>query len=331
MKAVRMTAPGGPEVLEYTDMPDPGLTGETAIKVRVLAAGINPIDTKLRSRGLFYPDALPAVLGLDGAGEVVEAGPRVERFKPGDRVWYCNGGLGAEPGNYAQFHVVEEDYAQPVPDGVEIRAAAAAPLVLLTAWEALFDRARLSSGQSVLVHAGAGGVGHVAIQLAKLGGVRVITTVSGEEKTRFARSLGADEVIDYRDQDWAQAVLDLTQGRGVDIALDTVGPDVFRASMPLVAHYGDLVTLLDPGPVDWKPARERNLRIGFELMLTPLLQDLREARLHQADILRRCGDWMRDGRLRVEVSRAFPLHEAALAHSLIEEGHVTGKLVLDIQ
>jgi len=307
MKAVQMTAVGGPEVLSPVALPEPALTSPHAVKVRVKAAGINPVDTKLRGRGLFHPDALPAVLGLDGAGVVEEVGSAVTRFGPGDRVWYCNGGLGGEPGNYAEFHLVDESVAQPMPQGLDFVQAAAAPLVLLTAYEGLFDRAGMREGQTVLVHAGAGGVGHVAIQLAKIAGARVITTVSTPEKAEFVRSLGADAVIDYKQQDLVEAVMEWTGGRGVDIALDTVGPEVFQASIPAVAHYGDLVTLLDPsavkgGAIDWKEARNRNLRIGFELMLTPLLRDLPEARAHQGEILRQCAQWIDAGRLNLKSS-----------------------------
>ncbi|MGD2083528.1 MAG: zinc-dependent alcohol dehydrogenase family protein [Chromatiales bacterium] len=331
MKAVVMTRPGGPEVLEPRELEEPHIGSSTQIKVRLRAAGINPIDTKLRSRGLLFPDALPAVLGCDGAGEVVEVGAGVTRLRPGDRVWFCNGGLGREQGNYAEYTLVEEVAAQPMPASVNFAQAAAAPLVLLTAWEALFDRARLAAGQSVLVHAGAGGVGHVAIQLARHAGARVCTTVSTDAKAAFVRDLGADEVIRYRDQDLVEAVEAWTGGRGVDLALDTVGPDVFRRTMPAVAHYGDLVTLLDPGPeMEWKDARARNLRIGFELMLTPMVEDLPEARAHQGEILRSCGDLMESGELRVEVGRTFPLQEAAAAHRLLEEGHNQGKLVLTV-
>jgi NADPH:quinone reductase len=328
MKAMQMTATGGPEVMRSAVLPDPMITRPTQILVQVRAAGVNPVDTKLRRNGVFFPDALPAVLGLDGSGVVTAVGEAVERFRPGDEVWYCDGGLGADPGSYAEQHLIDQAHAQHRPRSIDFAQTAAGPLVLLTAWEALFDRARLRPGQTVLVHGGAGGVGHVAIQLARLGGARVITTVSGAEKAAFARSLGADAVVNYRTRDVTQAVLDWTGGRGVDIALDTVGPAVLRATIPAVAHFGDLITLLDPGPQEWKEARTRNLRIGFELMLTPLLRDLPEARAHQVDILGRCAEWIDQGRLRLHVSRTFPLEQAAEAHRLIEEGHVQGKLVL---
>jgi NADPH2:quinone reductase len=330
MKAVHMTAPGAVDVLQTVQLPDPEIQTPTQIKVRVKAAGINPIDTKLRSRGLFYPDALPAVLGLDGAGIVEAVGTEVTRYQPGDAVWYCHGGLGGDPGNYAEFHLIDEQAAQPKPASIDFIQAAAAPLVLLTAYESLFDRARICEGQTVLIHAGAGGVGHVAIQLAKIAGARVITSASTREKTTFVRSLGADQVINYRAEDLVEAVMAWTDGKGVDVALDTVGPEVFSASIPAVAYYGDLVTLLDPGTCDWKEARNRNLRISFELMLTPLLRDLPEARDHQGEILRRCAEWIDAGKLTIQVGGIYPLEQAAEAHRRIEEGHVQGKLVLTL-
>jgi len=140
--------------------------------------------------------------------------------------------------------------------------------------------------------------------------------VGDEDKAAFVRELGAEFVINYRNENVAEAALQWTEGAGVDVALDTVGPEVFRQTIPAVAHYGALVT------------RTRNLRIGFELMLTPMLRHLPEARAHQGEILRRCGEWMEQGRLRVHVNRTFPLSEAAAAHRLIGEGHVQGKLVL---
>jgi NADPH2:quinone reductase len=328
MKAVVMTATGGPEVLQPVEVDEPSISEPHQIKVRVEAAGVNPIDTKLCGRGLFYPDALPAILGMDGAGVVEAVGEQVTRFRPGDAVWYCNGGLGGDPGNYARYHLLHENLAEAKPESIGFEPAAAAPLVLITAWEALFDRARLQPGQSVLVHAGAGGTGHVAIQLAKLGGARVITTVGSEEKAAFVRGLGADEVIDYKTEALVPAVLAMTGGRGADIVFDTVGPAVLEASIPATAYGGDLVSLLDPGPLDWNEARNRNLRLSLELMLTPHVRDLPEARAHQGEILRRCAEWIDAGKLHIEVSRSFPLEQAAEAHRLIRAGHVRGKLVL---
>ncbi len=331
MRAVVMTRPGSPYVLQMHELPEPRIKTPRQIKVQLKAAGVNPIDTKLRSRGLFYPNAWPAILGCDGAGIVVQRGAGVSRFKIDDRVWFCHGGLGADPGNDAEFTVLDERWAAPIPRGVDFVHAAAGPLVLITAWGALYDRARLAAGQSVLIHAGAGGVGHVAIQLAKLKGARVITTVSSAEKAEFVRKLGADQAINYREQNFVKTVNLLTRGQGIDVVLDTVGPQVFKQSVEVTAHYGNLVTLLDPGAnFDFREARTRNLRLGFELMLTPMLRNLIKAREHHVEILQQCGVWMKQGKLKVHVNRLLPLRDAITAHRLIEEGHSTGKVVLQI-
>jgi NADPH2:quinone reductase len=329
MKVIEMRETGGPAVLQLVDRPRPQLTGPTDILVRLKAAGVNPVDTKIRQRGALLPDGLPAVLGCDGAGVVEEAGAEVTRFKPGDEVWFCHGGLGGPVGNYAEYIVLDNQLAQSKPLSIDFVHTASAPLVLLTAWEALHDRARLSKGQTVLIHAGAGGVGHVAIQIARAAGARVCTTVSSPEKADFANALGAEYCINYKEEDLVESIMDWTEGRGVDVALDTVGPEVFRRTIPAMAHYGDLVTILDPGPdLDLKEARNRNLRISLELMLTPMLFNLQRARTHQGEILRRCAKMIDRGDIKIHVSQSFPLAEAQKAHKLIEEGHVSGKLAL---
>jgi NADPH2:quinone reductase len=329
MKAIEMREAGGPAVLQLVERPRPEPIGPTDMLVRLKAAGVNPVDTKIRQRGPLIPDGLPAVLGCDGAGVVEATGAEVTRFKPGDEVWFCHGGLGGPVGNYAEYILLDHQLAQVKPLSIDFVQAGAAPLVLLTAWEALNDRARLSAGQTVLIHAGAGGVGHVAIQLARAAGARVCTTVSSPEKADFAHALGAEYCINYREENLVESVMDWTEGRGVDVALDTVGPEVFRRTIPAMAHYGDLVTILDPGSdLDLKEARNRNLRISLELMLTPMLFNLPRARTHQGEILRRCAKMIDRGDIKIHVSQTFPLAQAQEAHKLIEEGHVTGKLAL---
>ncbi|MCL7419295.1 MAG: zinc-dependent alcohol dehydrogenase family protein [Methylobacter sp.] len=330
MKAVLMTEVGGPEVLHLQDMAEPEITNPAQVKIRLKAAGINPIDTKVRGNGLFYPDALPAVLGCDGAGTIVAIGDEVTGFKPGDEVWFCNGGLGKEQGNYAEYTVIDNRWLALKPKTASFTEAAALPLVLITAWGALFERGGLQSGQTVLIHAGAGGVGHVAIQLAKQKGARVITTVSSEEKADFVRRLGADDVIFYRHEDLLERVNSLTEGRGADLVFDTVGPEAFKASIEATAHFGSIVTLLDPGAISLAEARMRNLKIGFELMLTPMLRGLDDARNKQVDILKRCAEWFDQGVLQVNVSHLLRLEQASEAHDLIGAGHMTGKIVLEI-
>jgi NADPH2:quinone reductase len=331
MKAIVMTAVGGRDVLALRDLPEPALGGPHDLLVRVKAAGVNPVDTKLRGRGTFYPDRLPCVLGCDGAGVVEAVGAAVQRFRPGDAVYFCHGGIGGDPGCYAEYTVVDERHAAAKPRSLDFAEAAAAPLVLITAWESLHDRGRVHADQTVLVHAGAGGVGHVAIQLARRAGCRVAATVGSEAKAALARELGAEETLLYRDTDFADATLSWTDGVGVDLALDTVGAGTFVKSFAAVRHYGDLVTLLQPSPdTDWKVARLRNLRISLELMLTPMYDGLADALEHQAGVLAQCAHLFDEGRLRVVVSDRLPLTDAAEAHRRIEAGGMTGKLVLEV-
>lgn len=329
MKAIHMTGVGGTEVLQPREVNVPALTGDDQVLVRLRAAGLNPVDIKIRSRGLLT-GSLPAVPGCDGSGVVVAVGPAVTQLAVGDAVWFCHGGLGGAAGNYAEYALVPGHVARLKPRAYGFVHAAAAPLVLITAWEALFDRASAGPGKVVLIHGGAGGVGHVAIQLAKHAGARVITTVGGRDRGEFVCGLGADEVIYYKDQDFVAEVNRLTDGRGVDIALDTQGGEVFQRTVDAVAHYGDLVTVLDPGVAQWQEARSRNLRIGLVLMLTPMLRDLPAARAHHGEILDACAALADEGQLHIHVSHTFPLTETAAAHACLEAGHMQGKVVLSM-
>ncbi|MEB3311971.1 MAG: zinc-dependent alcohol dehydrogenase family protein [Snowella sp.] len=331
MQAIAMTKPGSPEVLQLQEIPTPQIQTPTQLRIQLKAAGVNPIDTKLRQRGTFYPDQMPAVLGCDGAGIVEAVGSAVQNFSVGDRVYFCAGGLGQTgTGNYAEYAVVEEHCVAHKPESLSFAEAAAVPLVMITAWESLYDRGRLEAGQTVLIHAGAGGVGHVAIQLAKLRGAEVLTTVSSPDKERLVRQLGADYPILYRQTDFVEAVLSQTHGKGVDLAFDTVGGKTFFETAPAVKVYGDLVTLLEPNFNDgnFKVARNRNLRISLEIMLTPNLIGLTEAQKHQAHILRQAAQWIDEGKLKIHLAQTFPLTEAIAAHESLETGSTTGKIVL---
>jgi NADPH:quinone reductase len=331
MKAILMNATGGPEVLSLSDVPEPRISGAREILVRIRAAGVNPVDAKQRVRGPYKAGAMPVILGCDGAGVVEQAGPECARFAPGDEVYFCSGGIGDAPGNYAEYTVIDERYCARKPRSLSFVEAAAAPLVLLTAWESLHERARLERGHRALIHAGAGGVGHVAVQLAREAGARVATTVGSEEKAALVRDLGAELPIPYRTTDFVAAVRDWTGGDGVDVALDVLGGETFSRTLGAVRPYGELVTVLQPAPdTDWTEGRLRNLRIGLELMLSPMVYGLHEERIRQTAILEHCTALFDAGRLRVVVSRTFPLAEAAEAHRAIESGSTTGKLVLTI-
>ena len=331
MKAMLMTAPGGPEVLQAADVPTPTV-GPNDLRVRLRAAGLNPLDTKVRKLNMFYPKNLPSVLGCDGAGTVEATGSGVRRFKPGDDVYFFNNGLGSGPGNYAEYTVVREDYAARKPAKLSMVEAAAVPLVLITAWEALVDRVGLKEGETVLIHAGAGGVGHIAIQLARHLGAHVATTVSGADKARFVESLGAERAIDYKSQDFVEQTLAWTNGKGADVVFDTIGGPAFCQSFGAVRLYGRLATLLSTvcELPQINKARLRNIVVGYEQMSMPLLLGNHDLRCAQTRILERGMHLFDEGKLEVEVSNVLPLEDAAAAHKLVEDGHTTGKVVLRI-
>lgn len=326
-----MTTNGSANVLQPQDVINPKINAPQEILIRLRAAGINPIDTKLRRRGTFYPEQLPAILGCDGAGIVEAVGNDVTRFQVGDEVYFSQGGLGKKgTGNYAEYAVVDERFVASKPQSLSFAEAAAAPLVLITAWEALYDRGRLEAGRRVLVHAGAGGVGHVAIQLAKLKGAEVCTTISSPEKAEFVKNLGAHP-IHYQETNFVDAVNDWTNEEGVELAFDTVGGDNLEKTFPAVQLYGDVVTILSPSETtNWKEARSRNLRIGLELMLTPQLTNNLDAQLAQTKILEQCSRLIDQGGLKIHLHQTFPLEEAAKAHKTLETGGMTGKLALVI-
>ncbi len=197
MQAILMTAAGGQDVLQLREVAKPGLPSPHHLRIKLAAAGVNPLDTKLRTRPIYYPDKLPAILGCDGSGIVEHTGSAVMRFKAGDEVYFCNGGIGDEPGCYAEYTTLHEEYCALKPANISLQDSAALPLVLITAWEALIERANLQPGQTILIHAAAGGVGHIAVQLAHHLGARIAVTVSDEKKAGLAHALGAEKIINY--------------------------------------------------------------------------------------------------------------------------------------
>jgi NADPH:quinone reductase len=329
MRAVVMTATGGPDVLRAEDVPEPRATGDHDVLVRLRAAGINPVDYKLRAYGTIG-GTLPAVLGWDGAGVVADTGPAVTRFRAGDEVYFCAGGFGPTPGTYQEAKVVDERYLARKPEHLSFTEAAAAPLVTITAWEALRERARVSAGQFVLVQAGAGGVGHMSVQIARLAGARVATTVTPGPKTEIASSLGAELCIDYRHQDVGQELRAWTGQDGADVVHDTVGGKTFTACFSLVRPYGDLVSNVESPFTDETVAalHNRNLRVSFTWMPAPSVFGWPGHRERQREILEQAAVHFDAGRLRVRVGATFPLDQAADAHRALEAGQVTGKAVL---
>jgi NADPH:quinone reductase len=329
VRAVLMTAAGGPEVLKLTDLPDPEIAGDHDVLVRLRAAGINPIDYKLRAHGTFG-HTLPAILGWDGAGVVDRTGPAVTRVRPGDEVYFCDGGFGPTPGTYAELKVVDERYLARKPARLSFVEAAAAPLVTITAWEAMRERARVSAGQRVLVQAGAGGVGHMSVQIARLAGARVATTVTPGPKAELAASLGAELCIDYRNEDVGERLRAWTGTDGADVVHDTVGGKTFTACFTLVRPYGDLVSNVESPFQDAAVTalHDRNLRVSFTWMPAPSVFGWPEQRERQRSILEQAAASFDAGDLRIQVGATFPLADAADAHRTLEAGQVIGKAVL---
>lgn len=331
MKGIYFTQGGTDDVLQYGEVDTSGGCCDTQALIRIKAIGVNPIDCKLRAAPERFPVTFPVIPGCDAAGIVEAVGAQVDRFKPGDEVYFSQPGFNGRQGTYAEYACVDAALLALKPRALTFEQAAAAPLVLITAWEALHDRARIHQGHTVLIHAGAGGVGHVAIQLAKLAGARVIATVSSEEKAAFVKQLGADWVINYRTQDVTAEVKRYTADEGVDIAFDTVGGAVLQSCFYCVKPYGDVVTILQSAAeTDWGEARKRNVRFSHELMLTPVLLELEAPKQHQGSILRQCAALFDENKLTVRIAHAFALKDAAKAHRMLEQNHPMGKLVMTV-
>ncbi|MCE7914084.1 MAG: alcohol dehydrogenase [Nitrosomonas sp. PRO4] len=331
MKAIYFEQGGQASVLRYSDVNNPSRCGIDQVLIRLMSIGINPIDTKIRLAPERFPVNFPVIPGCDGAGIVEAVGSNVQNFKPGDEVYFSQPGFNNRQGTYAEYVVVDASLLALKPQSLSFAEAAAIPLVFITAWEALHDRTHMNSGQKILIHAGAGGVGHAAIQLAKLAGAHVITTVSSDEKADFVARLGADKIINYRTHDVVAEVMNWTEGKGVDIAFDTVGANILQSCFDCVKYYGDVVTILQPNSeTNWSDARIRNVRFSFEMMLTPVWMEMEQAKLHQAEILKQCAILFEENKLIVEIARTFNLEEAAAAHNFLEQNHPIGKLVLSV-
>lgn len=334
MKAILMTTAGSADVLTLQNIDKPELPTPNHLRIKLAAAGVNPLDTKLRAKPVYYPDKLPAILGCDGAGIIEKTGSAVTRFKEGDKVYFCNGGLGGnqgdEPGCYAEYTTVHEEYCAAVPANVSLQDSAALPLVLITAWEALIERANLQPGQTILIHGGAGGVGHIAVQLARHLGARVAVTVGDDKKEGLAQGLEAEKIIRYKEEDFVVDVVDWADNKGVDVVLDTVGGETFLRSFNAVRVGGKIVTLLSTpmSLADAQLARLRNLSLCYELMLTPQVMKQHDERIRQRNILEQGAKLVEAGKLGVLVSYALPLEDAPQAHRLIEQGGVVGKIIL---
>jgi NADPH2:quinone reductase len=326
-----MTAVGGPEVLEIREIDITWPSNENDVLVRIKTAGLNPADTFFRALGTYIDGTGPIVLGHDGAGVVEAIGPSVSDFKVGDRVCFCKGGIGGDLGTYCELAVVPQERLAPIPDQVDYHSAAAFPLVAITAWEALVERAALTAGEHVLIHGGAGGTGQMAIQIARLQGARIAATVSTQAKADLVSQLGAERPILYKSEQFVKAATDWTNGHGLDVALDNVGPEVMSQTYSAMAPYGRIATLMgtpaDDGELN---AYNRNLAIHNVMMLTPMWFGLDDHLKRQAAIVRKLISHLATGEIKMAVTDVYSLTEVARAHQHLEAGGMSGKIVLDI-
>jgi NADPH2:quinone reductase len=327
MRAMVIHSFGGPDVLQLEERPEPALR-DTDVLVEVHAASINPVDTKVR-QSTSVPRPLPLILGYDVSGVVVRCGARATQWKPGDEIIAAPNLF--RDGSNAEYVALDARSAARKPAALDHIAAAALPLVSQTAWEALHLRARIQTGQTVLIHAGAGGVGHIAVQLARLHGCRVITTASREESLAFCRdTLEADEVIDYKRVDFVERVKELTGGKGVPVILDTVGGEVFSKSLDCAAVNGQVVTILGSNTGDRsRGLLYRNISIHYEFMGIPTAHEIEPERPGQ--ILTGIGNLVQAGLLRPHVSVRVPLEKLADGHRHVETGRTIGKVAVTVR
>lgn len=306
MQTMRIHQFGGPQVLQ-ADMVDRPEPAADELLVRVHAASINPVDYKMRSGG--YPAAeekdLPLTLGRDLSGVVETEGDDVSDFGEGDAIFAF---IGQGRGAYGEYALVKRSEAAPKPTNISHAEAASIPLAGLTAWQGLFDHGQLKAGQRVLIHGGAGGVGHMAIQFAKHRGATVLTTASGED-AEFLRGIGADQVIDYKNERFEE------QASDIDLVFDLIGGETQERSWSVLKKGGVLVSTLGEPPQD--KARQHGVR-GVGYLAQP-----------DADQLAQIGRLIQEERVHPRVAATYRLSEAGAAQDRLENEHVQGKIVLD--
>ena len=324
MKAIRIERQGGPEALQFVDVPLPQ-PGAGEIRVKQTVAGLNYIDVYIRS-GAYHREP-PFILGREGAGTVDAVGPGVTALRLGERVAYADT---PHLGGYAEYALVPEREAVPVPDGVDDRIACAVMLQGITAQYLCRSTYPVAAGETVLIHAAAGGVGLLLTQLAKIAGATVIATAGGAAKVALAHGAGADHVIDYSATDFAPEVRRLTENRGVAAAYDSVGRDTWERSLSVLAKRGYLVAYgASSGPIP--PIDPLRLAAAGSVFLTrPTLGDYKQTR---DELLGRTNELfalIAARRLEVRIGATYPLAEAAQAHRDLEARKTTGKVLLTL-
>lgn len=319
MKAVVFVKVGGPEVMKIAEVPKPEVKPGTVL-IKVRAAGINFADTLFRNGQYVMQPQLPDTPGLEAAGEIDAVGAGVTNLKVGQRV----AALGSKM--YAEYAIAPATQVIPIPDSLSFENAAAVPVQVLTAWHMLHTAHQTTPGQTVLVHSAAGGVGIVAVQIAKAAGARVIGTVSSDSKAALAKEYGADEVINYATKDFAAEANRITGGRGVDLILDAVGSTLDRG-ITCLGPFGHLILYGRSGgmpePLNLFRLFDKSTKVsGFTLYTVGAAPDVMRRGIEESFKL------IAEGKVRLLVGRSFPLAQAAEAHKFMESRQSTGKLVL---
>lgn len=318
MKAIILNSFGGPEAFELCDVPKP-VPHAGQVLVRVYATSINPLDYQVRRGDYHQLVQLPAITGHDVSGVVEKVGEGVTTYSPGDEVWYTPQ-IFHGPGSYAEYHVAAASIIGFKPASLSHLEAASLTLVGGTVWEALIVRAALRVGESILVHGGAGGVGHVAIQLAKVIGAKVFTTVR-DANAEFARSMGADVTIDYKKEDYVNSIMRETGGRGVDVVFDTIGGNTLSRSPDALAQLGRVVTIVDTAvPQNIIQAWGKNASYHF------VFTRQNRGKLDKLSAL------IERGQLRPHVGAVYSLADVPLAHARLESSNngVQGKIAIAV-
>lgn len=326
MKAIILHAHGGPELFRIEDRPKPEIKPGHVL-IRVAASSVNPVDFKIRQGLIPIGPELPGILHGDMSGTVEEIGEGVEGFTEGDEVYGCIGGFKDLPGVLADYALADARLLARKPTNLSMIEAAALPLVTITAWNALMDRAKVSEGQRVLVHAAAGGVGHIALQIAKAAGAEVHVTASSEEKIALGRELGADVGINYKETTVEEYVAAHTNGEGYDVVFDTVGTTRLDDSFQAAKIGGTVVSIAARSTHDLTHVHVRALTLHVVFMLLPLARNI--GREHHGAILRQATQLVEAGKLRPHLhTEVFPFERVGDAHALLESGGTFGKIVL---
>lgn len=329
MHAAIYDTPGGPEVLRYAEVPTPQPKASEVL-VRIGAATVNPIDTYIRAGIVAMPQPKPTIPGCDLAGTVEAVGSGAKRFKVGDRVWGSNQGLLGRQGTIAEYAAVAEEWLYPTPAGVTDQQAAAIALTGITAHLGLFGAARLQAGETVFVNGGTGGVGSMVVQMAKAVGARVLTTVGSTDKAELCRSWGADGIINYKTEDVAARVKELTGGQGVQVWYETQREPDFVKTVDLLARRGRMIVMAGRQAQPVFPVGPFYVK-GCSLFGFAMFNATPEEQRRCAEDINR---WLAEKRLRPIIGKVYHFAEAAAAHRLQEEntlqkaGTLTGKIVL---